>query len=121
VYDHSQSYVSTLWGLSAILLLGAVLTALMIKPWDSIRLSRSENWRWKITIRHPLCSIPPPTTDRERLRPPQISLFWAYWQRWGCFVMDSLGSDGLIMLLGSLGELNGTYLTKKHDRFSKII
>ena len=40
VYDHSQSYISTLWGLSAILLLGAVLTALMIKPWDNIRLSR---------------------------------------------------------------------------------
>ena len=43
VYDHSQSYISTLWGLSAILLLGAVLTALMIKPWDNIRLPRSEN------------------------------------------------------------------------------
>jgi MFS family permease len=40
VYDHSQSYIATLWGLSAILLLGAVLTALMIKPWDNIRLSR---------------------------------------------------------------------------------
>jgi MFS family permease len=43
VYDHSQSYVATLWGLCAILLLGAVLTALMIKPWDNIRLSRFES------------------------------------------------------------------------------
>jgi sugar phosphate permease len=43
VYDHSQSYVSTLWGLCAILLLGAVLTALMIKPWDNIRISRIES------------------------------------------------------------------------------
>jgi len=37
VYDQSQSYIATLWGLSAILLLGAFLTALMIKPWDTIR------------------------------------------------------------------------------------
>jgi MFS family permease len=43
VYDHSQSYVSTLWGLCAILLLGALLTALMIKPWNNIRLSRIES------------------------------------------------------------------------------
>ena len=43
VYDRSQSYVATLWGLCAILLLGAVLTALMIKPWDNIRLSRIES------------------------------------------------------------------------------
>jgi predicted MFS family arabinose efflux permease len=42
VYDRSQSYVATLWGLCAILLLGAVLTALMIKPWDNIRLSGIE-------------------------------------------------------------------------------
>jgi MFS family permease len=40
VYDRSQSYTSTLWALFAILLLGAFLTALMIKPWDNIRLSR---------------------------------------------------------------------------------
>ena len=37
VYDQSQSYIATLWGLSAILLLGAFLTALMIKPWDTIK------------------------------------------------------------------------------------
>jgi MFS family permease len=37
VYDQSQSYIATLWGLSAILLLGAFLTALLIKPWDTIR------------------------------------------------------------------------------------
>ena len=43
VYDHSQSYVSTLWGLCVILLLGALLVALMIKPWDNIRLARIEN------------------------------------------------------------------------------
>ena len=33
-YDRSQSYVATLYGLVAILLLGAVLTALTIKPWQ---------------------------------------------------------------------------------------
>jgi len=43
VYDHSQSYVSTLWGLCVILLLGALLVALMIKPWDNIKLARIVN------------------------------------------------------------------------------
>jgi len=33
LYDRSQSYVGTLWGLCALLLLGAALTALLIKPW----------------------------------------------------------------------------------------
>jgi MFS family permease len=35
-YDRSQSYVATLYGLVAILLLGAVLTALTIKPWQKL-------------------------------------------------------------------------------------
>jgi MFS family permease len=35
-YDRSQSYVATLYGLVAILLLGAVLTAMTIKPWEQI-------------------------------------------------------------------------------------
>ena len=35
-YDRSQSYVATLYGLVAILLLGAVLTALTMKPWEKI-------------------------------------------------------------------------------------
>jgi len=35
-YDRSQSYVVTLYGLVAILLLGAVLTALTIKPWQKL-------------------------------------------------------------------------------------
>lgn len=35
-YDRSQSYVATLYGLVAILLLGAVLTAMTIKPWETI-------------------------------------------------------------------------------------
>ncbi|MET0500525.1 MAG: MFS transporter [Candidatus Binatia bacterium] len=43
VYDHSQSYMSTLWALFAILLLGAFLTALLIRPWDNIRPSRITN------------------------------------------------------------------------------
>jgi hypothetical protein len=34
IYDRSQSYVATLWGLCGILLLGSVLTALLIKPWN---------------------------------------------------------------------------------------
>jgi nitrate/nitrite transporter NarK len=42
IYDRSQSYVATLWGLSGILLLGTVLTAMLIKPWQSIRPSRVE-------------------------------------------------------------------------------
>jgi len=35
-YDRSQSYVATLYGLVAILLLGAVLTAMTIKPWKKL-------------------------------------------------------------------------------------
>jgi MFS family permease len=35
-YDRSQSYVATLYGLVAILLLGAVLTAMTIKPWEIV-------------------------------------------------------------------------------------
>jgi MFS family permease len=42
LYDRDQSYLSTLWGLSAIMLLGALLTALLIKPWESVRNSRIE-------------------------------------------------------------------------------
>ena len=34
VYDRSQSYVVTLWGLCGIMLLGCMLTALLIKPWN---------------------------------------------------------------------------------------
>lgn len=37
LYDREQSYFSTLWGLTAIMLLGALLTALLIKPWDANR------------------------------------------------------------------------------------
>ena len=37
VYDRSQSYVATLWGISAAMLLGAVLTALLIKPWNAVK------------------------------------------------------------------------------------
>lgn len=35
VYDRSQSYVATLWGIAAVMLLGAILTALLIKPWKT--------------------------------------------------------------------------------------
>ena len=35
LYDQSQSYVATLWGISGLLLLGALLTALLIKPWNA--------------------------------------------------------------------------------------
>jgi MFS family permease len=35
VYDRSESYVATLWGICGILLLGCVLTALLIKPWSA--------------------------------------------------------------------------------------
>jgi MFS family permease len=42
LYDREQSYQSTLWGLAAIMLLGAVLTALLIKPWRDIKLSQIE-------------------------------------------------------------------------------
>jgi MFS family permease len=35
LYDQTQSYVATLWGISGLLLLGALLTALLIKPWNA--------------------------------------------------------------------------------------
>ena len=35
-YDRDQSYVTSLWGLSATLLLGSALTALLIKPWNAV-------------------------------------------------------------------------------------
>jgi MFS family permease len=34
LYDRSQSYIVTLWGICGLLLLGALLTALLIKPWN---------------------------------------------------------------------------------------
>ncbi|MBM2804866.1 MAG: major facilitator superfamily 1 [Deltaproteobacteria bacterium] len=37
VYDRSQSYVATLWGICAAMLLGAFLTALLIKPWNAVK------------------------------------------------------------------------------------
>jgi MFS family permease len=43
LYDREQHYFSTLWGLSAMMLVGAGLTALLIKPWNSVRRSRIEN------------------------------------------------------------------------------
>lgn len=42
LYDREQSYFSTLWGLTVIMLLGALLTALLIQPWNSVRKSRIE-------------------------------------------------------------------------------
>lgn len=41
-YDRSQSYLSTLWGLCGILLLGAGLTAMLIKPWQVLKLVQGE-------------------------------------------------------------------------------
>jgi MFS family permease len=41
-YDRSQSYLSTLWGLCGILLLGTVLTAMLIKPWQVLKLVQGE-------------------------------------------------------------------------------
>jgi MFS family permease len=37
VYDGSESYVATLWGICAMLLIGAALTAVLIRPWESVR------------------------------------------------------------------------------------
>lgn len=37
VYDRDQSYIATLWGLCVILLLGALLAALLIRPWKALR------------------------------------------------------------------------------------
>jgi MFS family permease len=35
LYDRSQSYVATLWGIFGLLIFGALLTALLIKPWNA--------------------------------------------------------------------------------------
>jgi MFS family permease len=40
LYDREQSYDSTLWGLTAVMLLGAALTGLLVKPWERVRESR---------------------------------------------------------------------------------
>lgn len=40
LFDREQNYFSTLWGLTTMMLLGALLTALLIKPWNSVRPSR---------------------------------------------------------------------------------
>ncbi|MGZ8498028.1 MAG: MFS transporter [Candidatus Binatia bacterium] len=37
IYDRSQSYAATLWGLCGLLVLGTILTAMLIKPWDAVR------------------------------------------------------------------------------------
>lgn len=37
IYDRTQSYLTTLWGLCGLLLLGTSLTAILIKPWREIR------------------------------------------------------------------------------------
>lgn len=37
IYDRTQSYLTTLWGLCGLLLLGTSLTAILIKPWKEIR------------------------------------------------------------------------------------
>ncbi len=34
-YDRDQTYATSLWGLSATLLFGSALTALLIKPWKT--------------------------------------------------------------------------------------
>jgi len=39
-YDRDQSYTASLWGLGAMLLLGSALTALLIKPWNALKLVR---------------------------------------------------------------------------------
>jgi MFS family permease len=35
LYDRDQSYTSTLWGLVLIMLAGAIMTALLVQPWNS--------------------------------------------------------------------------------------
>ena len=35
LYDRSQSYVATLWGICGLLIFGALLTAMLIKPWNT--------------------------------------------------------------------------------------
>lgn len=37
VYDRSQSYAGALWGICVVLLIGAALTAMLIRPWESVR------------------------------------------------------------------------------------
>lgn len=41
LYDRSQSYTATLWGICALLLVGAALTALLIKPWITLRVKQA--------------------------------------------------------------------------------
>jgi MFS family permease len=43
LFDREQNYFSTLWGLITVMLLGAIMTALLIKPWNSVRPSRIED------------------------------------------------------------------------------
>ncbi|HEY7558757.1 MAG TPA: MFS transporter [Candidatus Binatia bacterium] len=37
LYDREQNYFSTLWGLFTVMLLGALLTSLLIKPWETVK------------------------------------------------------------------------------------
>ena len=41
LFDREQNYFSTLWGLTTMMLLGAIMTALLIKPWERVREDRS--------------------------------------------------------------------------------
>jgi MFS family permease len=40
IYDHSQSYLITLWALFGLLVLGTLLTATLIRPWEKTRENR---------------------------------------------------------------------------------
>jgi len=42
-YDRDQSYATSLWGLSATLLFGSALTALLIKPWNAVNPARADS------------------------------------------------------------------------------
>jgi MFS family permease len=35
IYDRTESYTTALWGICGLLLLGMMLTAMLIKPWDA--------------------------------------------------------------------------------------
>ena len=35
IYDRTESYTTTLWGICGLLLLGMILTAMLIKPWNA--------------------------------------------------------------------------------------
>lgn len=41
IYDRTESYTATLWGIAGILLIGAALTALLINPWTRARAVQS--------------------------------------------------------------------------------